>query len=61
MPLAHAFRATVSEHPDRVAVRIKDDEIAWTWGELAERVEQIEKFTLVEPVGCPAATSSRPP
>jgi long-chain acyl-CoA synthetase len=41
MTLAQAFRTTVSEHPDRVAVRTKDDEIAWTWGELGERVDAL--------------------
>jgi long-chain acyl-CoA synthetase len=39
MTLARAFRTTVSEHPDRVAVRTKDDEVSWTWGELAKRVD----------------------
>jgi long-chain acyl-CoA synthetase len=41
MTLAHAFRTTVAEHPDRVAVRTKDDEVAWTWSELAERVDAL--------------------
>jgi long-chain acyl-CoA synthetase len=41
MTLARAFRTTVSEHPDRVAVRTKDDEVSWTWAELAERVDAL--------------------
>src|SRR5918993_2663472 len=41
MSLARAFRTTVAEHPDRVAVRSKDDEVSWTWSELAERVDAL--------------------
>src|SRR5918997_3804888 len=41
MTLARAFRTTVSEHPDRVAVRTKDDEVSWTWRGLAERVDAL--------------------
>jgi long-chain acyl-CoA synthetase len=41
MTLARAFRTTAWKHPDRVAVRTKDDEIAWTWAELAERVDAL--------------------
>ena len=41
MTLARAFRTTVAEHPDRVAVRTKDDEVSWTWSELAERVDAL--------------------
>jgi long-chain acyl-CoA synthetase len=41
MTLARAFRTTVSEHPDRVAVRTKEDEVSWTWSELAGRVDAL--------------------
>jgi len=37
--IAEAFRQTVSRRPDEVAVRTKDDEIAWTWSELQRRVD----------------------
>jgi long-subunit acyl-CoA synthetase (AMP-forming) len=39
--IAEAFRITAEEHPDRVAVRTKDDEISWTWSELRERVDAL--------------------
>ena len=39
--IAEAFRITAAEHPDRVAVRTKDDEISLTWGELRERVDAL--------------------
>ena len=41
MTVAAAFRNTIASHPDRVAVRTKDDEIAWTWAELGERVDAL--------------------
>src|SRR4051812_25260178 len=37
--LAEAFRLTVADHPDRVAVRTKDDEVSLTWSELRDRVD----------------------
>src|SRR4051794_34248711 len=37
--IAEAFRLTVADNPDSVAVRTKDDEIAWTWAELAAKVD----------------------
>jgi len=37
--IAEAFRLTVEDNADRIAVRTKDDEIAWTWTELAARVD----------------------
>src|SRR3954465_4522277 len=37
--IAEAFRLTVEDNPDRIAVRTKDDEIAWTWAQLRERVD----------------------
>src|SRR6185295_7385685 len=37
--IAEAFRLTVEDNPDRIAVRTKDDEIAWTWSELQQRVD----------------------
>ena len=35
--IAEAFRLTVEDDADRIAVRTKDDEIAWTWTELRRR------------------------
>src|SRR4051794_18666249 len=37
--IAEAFRLTVEDHADQIAVRTKDDEIAWTWAQLAARVD----------------------
>src|SRR5688572_30062268 len=37
--IAEAFRLTVEDDADRIAVRTKDDEIAWPWAELASRVD----------------------
>src|SRR5690349_3709768 len=37
--IAEAFRLTVQDNADRIAVRTKDDEIAWTWAELQARVD----------------------
>ncbi len=37
--IAEAFRLTVEDNPDQIAVRTKDDEIAWTWTELAAKVD----------------------
>ena len=39
--IAEAFRITAEQHPDRVAVRTKDDEISLTWSELRERVDAL--------------------
>ena len=39
--IAEAFRITAEEHPDRVAVRTKDDEVSLTWGELRDRVDAL--------------------
>jgi long-chain acyl-CoA synthetase len=39
--LAQAFRDTAADRADDVAIRTKDDEIAWTWGELRERVDAL--------------------
>jgi long-chain acyl-CoA synthetase len=39
--IAEAFRLTAEDHPDRIAVRTKDDEIAWTWAQLRERVDAL--------------------
>ena len=33
--IAEAFRLTVEDHPDRIAVRTQDDEIALTWARAA--------------------------
>jgi len=37
--IAEAFRITAAEQPAAVAVRSLDDAVAWTWGELRERVD----------------------
>src|SRR5215218_1446261 len=37
--VAEALRLTVEDHPDRIAVRTVDDETAWTWLELRDRVD----------------------
>ena len=39
--IAEAFRITAEEHPDRVAVRTKDDEVSFTWSELRDRVDAL--------------------
>src|SRR3954468_334755 len=39
--IAAAFRSTVEDHPDRVAVRTKDDEVSLSWSELRERVDAL--------------------
>jgi long-chain acyl-CoA synthetase len=36
-----AFQLTADAHPDRVAIRTKDDEFSCTWGEYAERVQAV--------------------
>jgi long-subunit acyl-CoA synthetase (AMP-forming) len=37
--MTEAFRLTVADDPDRVAVRTKDDEVSLAWGELGARVD----------------------
>jgi long-chain acyl-CoA synthetase len=39
--IAEAFRATAAERSGDVAVRTRGDEVAWTWGELRERVDAL--------------------
>ncbi len=39
--IAEAFRITAEDHPDRVAVRTKDDELSLTWSELRDRVDAL--------------------
>src|SRR5687768_10189146 len=39
--IAEAFRTTAAAHPDRVAVRTKDDEVSLTWAELRDRVDAL--------------------
>jgi long-subunit acyl-CoA synthetase (AMP-forming) len=39
--IAEALRLTAEDHPDRIAVRTKDDEIALTWGQLRDRVDAL--------------------
>ena len=39
--MTEAFRLTVEDSADRVAVRTKDDEVSLTWGELRDRVDAL--------------------
>ncbi|MCW3015866.1 MAG: long-chain fatty acid--CoA ligase [Solirubrobacterales bacterium] len=39
--IAEAFRITVANRPDAVAVRSLDDSISWTWGDLRRRVDTL--------------------
>src|SRR3954471_16885916 len=41
--IAEAFRITAEDHPDRVAVRTKDDSVALTWSELRDRVDALAR------------------
>src|SRR3954464_12400996 len=38
---AEAFRITAANRAGEVFVRTKGDEVAWTWGELRERVDAL--------------------
>ncbi len=39
--MAEAFRLTVANHPEGVAVRTKDDEVSLTWAQLRDRVDAL--------------------
>jgi long-subunit acyl-CoA synthetase (AMP-forming) len=39
--MTEAFRLTVEDHADRVAVRTKDDEVSLTWSQLRDRVDAL--------------------
>jgi long-chain acyl-CoA synthetase len=39
--IAEAFRITSAQRAGEVAVRTKDDEISWTWGELRDKVDAL--------------------
>jgi long-subunit acyl-CoA synthetase (AMP-forming) len=39
--IAEAFRMTAANRADEVAIRTKGDEVAWTWGELRDRVDAL--------------------
>jgi long-chain acyl-CoA synthetase len=39
--IAQAFRIISANRADEVAVRTRDDEVAWTWGELRARVDAL--------------------
>src|ERR671918_1772197 len=41
--IAEAFRITAQDHPDRVAVRTKDDEVSLTWSALRDRVDALAR------------------
>src|SRR5690349_16589896 len=38
---SEAFRITAANRADEVAVRTKDDEVSWTWGQLRERSDAV--------------------
>src|SRR3954469_13709869 len=38
---SEAFRITAANRADAVAVRTKDDEVSWTWGELQQRSDAV--------------------
>ena len=39
--MTEAFRLTVEDNADRVAVRTKDDEVSLTWAQLRDRVDAL--------------------
>src|ERR671911_116288 len=39
--MAEAFQLTARAHPERVALRLKDDELSLTWGEYAAKVRSL--------------------
>ena len=39
--MAEAFRITAEEHPDRVAVRTREDDVSLTWSQLRDRVDAL--------------------
>src|SRR3954452_17384915 len=39
--MAEAFRLTVEDYGDRVAMRTKDDEVSLTWAQLRDRVDAL--------------------
>src|SRR5215213_10414805 len=39
--MTEAFRLTVEDHPDRVAIRTKDDAVSLTWAQLRDRVDAL--------------------
>ena len=39
--MTEAFRLTVEDHPDRVAVRTNDDAVSLTWAQLRDRVDAL--------------------
>ncbi len=38
--MAEAFQLTAAQHPDRLALRVKDDEVSLTWSEYADKVRR---------------------
>src|SRR5215212_1194405 len=39
--VAEAFQLTAASHPERVALRLRDDEFSITWGEYADKVRRL--------------------
>ena len=56
--IAEAFRLTVEDHPDRIAVRTQHDEIAWTWAQLRDSVDALRRRPAPRSASA-AATPSR--
>src|SRR3954453_5759758 len=41
--IAEAFRITAEDHPDRVAVRTRNDEVSLPWADLRDRVDALAR------------------
>ncbi len=39
--MLEAFRLGLEQHPEQVLVRTKDDEVSWTWREVADRADRL--------------------
>src|SRR4029450_8740877 len=39
--IAEAFQLTAAAHPDRVALRLREDEFSITWAEYADKVRRV--------------------
>src|SRR5919201_6399602 len=39
--MCEAFQKTAEAHPDRPALRLKDDEVSYSWGEYADKVREL--------------------
>jgi len=50
--LCSVFQETAARHPARPALRTAGDEISWTWGDYAERVEAVARGLAALGIGC---------